>query len=66
MPLSLQQRYRLGEVSYDPVLGARVFNHVFEVVAEERDKEEEREAQVRGGAASGGAWPAHGTAGFRV
>ena len=49
MPLWLQQRFRLGEVSYDPHLQARVYNHVFEVV-EEKDKEDEREAQVGTGA----------------
>lgn len=47
MPLSLQQRFRLGEVSFDPMLQTVVYNHVFEVV-EEREKEEEREAQVGG------------------
>lgn len=46
MPLWLQQRFRLGEVSYDTQLQARVYNHVFEVV-EEKDKEDEREAQVK-------------------
>ncbi len=52
MPLSLQQRFRLGEVSFDPVLQTVVYNHVFEVV-EEREKEEEREAQVGNRAGDG-------------
>eukprot|EP00198_Chlamydomonas_reinhardtii_P002422 XP_001691758.1 transient receptor potential ion channel protein [Chlamydomonas reinhardtii] len=47
MPAALQQRTRLGEVSYDPVLGTRVYNHVFEVVEDGREKEEERDAQVK-------------------
>ncbi len=46
MPIQLQQRFRLGEVSYDPVLQTRVYNHVFEVL-EEQEKDEEREAQVK-------------------
>ncbi|KXZ41393.1 hypothetical protein GPECTOR_497g455 [Gonium pectorale] len=46
MPISVQQRFRLGEVSYDHALQTRVYNHVFEVM-EEREKEEEREAQVK-------------------
>ncbi|GIL76046.1 hypothetical protein Vretimale_5686 [Volvox reticuliferus] len=46
MPIQVQQRFRLGEVSYDPVLQTRVYNHVFEVV-EEREKEEERDAQIK-------------------
>ncbi|GFR48585.1 hypothetical protein Agub_g10488 [Astrephomene gubernaculifera] len=46
MPLAVQQHLRLGEVSYDPVLQTRVYNHVFEVM-EEREKEEEREAQIK-------------------
>ena len=33
MPAAWQQRFRLGEVSYDPNLQTRVFNHVFEVRA---------------------------------
>lgn len=44
---SLQQRWRLGEVSYDSVLQTRVYNHVFEIT-EERDKEEaDKEKEVR-------------------
>lgn len=46
MPITIQQRFRIGEVSYDPVLQTRVYNHVFEVV-EEQEKEEEREAQMK-------------------
>lgn len=47
MPGSLQQRWRLGEVSYDPTLQTRVYNHVFEIT-EERDKEvADREREVR-------------------
>uniref|UniRef100_A0A7S0RFC8 Ion transport domain-containing protein n=1 Tax=Chlamydomonas leiostraca TaxID=1034604 RepID=A0A7S0RFC8_9CHLO len=32
LPRLLQQKYRLGEVAYDPALQERVYNHVFEVV----------------------------------
>ncbi|KAG2493527.1 hypothetical protein HYH03_008341 [Edaphochlamys debaryana] len=46
MPMSVQQRFRLGEVSYDAILQTRVYNHVFEV-EEEQVREEEREAQIK-------------------
>ncbi len=46
MPLQLQHTFRLGEVSYDPALQARVYNHVFEVV-EEPQRAEERDKDVK-------------------
>mmetsp|Transcript_1453 Transcript_1453/g.3191 ORF Transcript_1453/g.3191 Transcript_1453/m.3191 type:complete len:1024 (-) Transcript_1453:1638-4709(-) len=47
MPLSWQQKYRLGEVSYDPQLQMRVYNHVFEVVEDAAGDEKSLEAQVK-------------------
>ncbi|GFH28184.1 ANK_REP_REGION domain-containing protein, partial [Haematococcus lacustris] len=37
MPRAWQRRYRLGEPSYDSSLQQRVYNHVFEVVADKAE-----------------------------
>lgn len=47
LPRGLQQRYRLGEVAYDPALQMRVYNHVFEVVDDQSGgKHEDKDKEV--------------------